>query len=322
MDKILITGGSGFIGINLINSVSKKYNVLNIDKHPPAYTKQKEYWKEIDILDNNKLEKEILAFDPDYIIHLAAVTDLNGKDNSYYLANVEGTRNVAKICEKLNHLKKVVFTSSMYVCRPGYIPLNYDDYRPHTLYGESKVQSELVVKNIINPTFKWVIIRPTSIWGPWFGVPYIDFFSIVYSGKYFDFGRTCSKTYGYVENTIFQIEKILLSDSANFKTMYVGDNPPIQISEWASEISLEFQGRKIRKVPFYVIKAASIVGDLFLKLSIKFPISSFRLYNMTTNNIFPLNEIYEIANEIPVSRLEGTKRTINWLKSEKGYRAK
>ena len=207
----------------------------------------------------------------------------------------------------------------MYVCRPGYIPLTYNDYKPHTLYGESKVQSELVVKNIVHPTFKWVIIRPTSIWGPWFGIPYIDFFNVVYGGKYFDFGRACSKTYGYVENTIFQIEKILLADSANFKTMYVGDNPPIQISEWANEISMEFGGGEIKKIPFFVIKAASILGDIFSKFSIKFPITSFRLSNMTTNNILPLYEVYEIATEIPVSRLEGTKRTINWLKSEKGY---
>ena len=322
MDKLLVTGGSGFIGINLINSLSRRYSILNIDKKPPDDVKQKIYWKEIDVLDYNALENEILNFGPDYIIHLAAITDLNGNNSDYYITNVEGTRNMVKICGRLNQLKKVIFTSSMYVCRPGYIPLDYSDYKPHTLYGESKVQSELVVKNIAHQTFKWVIIRPTSIWGPWFGIPYVDFFSIVYAGKYFDFGRACSKTYGYVENTIFQIEKILLADNADFKTMYLGDNPPIQISEWANEISLEFGGRKIKTIPFFMIKAASVLGDLFSKLSIKFPITSFRLSNMTTNNILPLHEIYEIATEVPVSRLEGTKRTINWLKSEKGYLAK
>ena len=322
MEKLLVTGGSGFIGINLINSLSGRYRVLNIDKHPPRFEKHKNYWKAVNILDFNNLEKEILAFNPDYIIHLAAVTDLNGRDSDYYAANVEGIRNLVIICEKLKNLKKIIFTSSMYVCRPGYVPVNYDDYKPHTLYGKSKVQGELIIKNIINPAFNWVIIRPTSIWGPWFGIPYLDFFNVIYNGKYFDFDRTCSKTYGYVENTTFQIEKILLSDSANFKTLYIGDNPPIQISEWANEISLGFSGRQIRKIPFFIIKAASVLGDLLAKFSIKFPISSFRLSNMTTNNILPLDEIYEITNDIPVNRLEGTMRTIDWLNSEKGYTVK
>ncbi len=322
MDKILVTGGSGFIGTNLISRLTSHCSVLNLDKHPPVNSELTTYWKEIDILDYINLEIEMLRFDPDYVIHLAAVTDLNGRNNEYYNANVEGTENIINICGKLNKLKKVIFTSSMYVCRPGYIPKTYDDYKPHTLYGESKVKGEVLVKKIKDPVFKWVIIRPTSIWGPWFGVPYIDFFKIVYKGKYFDFGRTCSKTYGYVENIVFQIEKILTSDNANFKTLYLGDNPPIQISQWADEISMEFRRRKIKKIPFPVIKAASIVGDILSKLSIRFPISSFRLSNMTTNNILPLDEIYEIAHDLPVSRSEGTRQTINWLINHKGYSRK
>ena len=322
MDKVLITGGSGFIGTNLINSLANKYQVLNLDKHPPVNSELTLYWREIDILDYIKLENEILDFNPEYVIHLAAVTDLDGRNNKYYNANVEGTENLIRICGKLNKLKKVIFTSSMYVCRPGYIPKTYDDYKPHTLYGESKVKGELLVKKIKNPHFKWVIIRPTSIWGPWFGVPYIDFFNIVYTGKYFDFGRTCSKTYGYVENIVFQIEKILQSDNANFKTMYLGDNPPIQISQWANEISLEFGRRKIKKIPFLFVKTASIFGDILSKLSVRFPISSFRLSNMTTNNVLPLDEIYEIAHDLPVSRSEGTRQTIEWLINYKGYSRK
>ncbi len=322
MNKIIVTGGSGFIGTNLIGCLSKNFQVLNIDKYPPANAAFTSNWKKIDILDYKGLEKEILDFCPDYIIHLAAITDLNGRNNDYYNANVEGTENIIRICGKLNNLKKVIFTSSMYVCRPGYIPKSYDDYKPHTLYGESKVKGELLVKQITDPHIKWVIIRPTSIWGPWFGIPYIDFFNIVYNGKYFDFGRTCSKTYGYVENIVYQITKILISDNANFKTLYLGDNPPIQISQWANEISLDLRRKKIKRIPFFIIKSASIFGDILSKLSIRFPISSFRLSNMTTNNILPLDEIYEIARDLPVSRAEGTRETINWLINHKGYKRK
>ena len=50
MDKLLVTGGSGFIGIFLFNCVSGRFSIMTIDKKPPAYAKQKIYWKKIDIL--------------------------------------------------------------------------------------------------------------------------------------------------------------------------------------------------------------------------------------------------------------------------------
>jgi GlcNAc-P-P-Und epimerase len=319
MEKILVTGGSGFIGINLVNQLKSHYNILNIDKFPPADSTLNSYWRKIDILDYENLERELLDFDPEFIVHLAAVTDLNGTDSLYYSANVEGTQNIIRAANRLKNLRKIIFTSSMYVCRPGFIPKAYDDYKPHTTYGESKVKGELLVKEIRNSQYKWVIIRPTSIWGPWFGIPYIDFFNIVYSQKYFDFSRTCTKTYGFVENTIFQIEKLLHSDLADFKTLYLGDTPAIKISEWANQISLEFGNGPIKKIPFFLIKSAAFLGDTLIKLSIKFPISSFRLSNMTTNNILPLDEINKITVEPPISRAEGTRKTIDWLVSHKGY---
>ncbi|MBA4057391.1 MAG: NAD(P)-dependent oxidoreductase, partial [Marivirga sp.] len=56
------------------------------------------------------------------------------------------------------------------------------------------------------------------------------------------------------------------------------------------------------------------------KLGIKFPITSFRLSNMTTNNILPLRDLYAITGSTPVSRLDGVKKTISWLVRHKGYK--
>ena len=56
--RILITGGSGFIGTNLIDSlVNKGYNVLNIDKAEPLDYKQNSLWKKLNIMDFINLEK-------------------------------------------------------------------------------------------------------------------------------------------------------------------------------------------------------------------------------------------------------------------------
>ena len=323
MKKFLVTGGSGFIGTNLVDALLKEnVEVLNLDRFKPEQKHQVQYWKQVDILDHDRLESEIVSFNPEVIIHLAAATDLNGTTLEYYDANMQGTKNIVDIAKKLPSLKKVLYTSSMYVCQPGYIPKDFDDYKPHTLYGESKVKGEQIVKSIESPGYEWIIIRPTSIWGPWFNIPYIDFFSIVHQGKYFDFGDTCTKTYGYIENTVHQILALIEVGGLHGKTFYLGDEPAIQISEWANEISLEMGNGPIKSIPFFLIRLAAFGGDLLSILKIKFPMTSFRLRNMTTNNVLPLANLYEIVGPTPVARLEGVKRTIRWLSDVKGYRMK
>jgi GlcNAc-P-P-Und epimerase len=314
MKKILVTGGSGFIGTNLVEDlITDKHILLNIDKSKPLNPAHLPYWKSIDILDFDALEDAILTFEPEIIIHLAAVTDLDGNDLTYYNANIQGTKNIIDIAKKLPLLKKVIFTSSMYVCKPGYIPADYNTYKPHTAYGESKVKGELLVKGMGKAHYQWVIIRPTSIWGPWFSIPYIDFFKIVEAGKYFEFGKSCTKTYGYIGNTVFQIRKIVESDRVNKRTFYLGDLPPIQISEWGNEISIEMGKGKIKSFPFFILKIAALAGDLITKIGVKFPITSFRLKNMTTDNILPLGDIYDLTGEVPFDRITGVRKTIAWL---------
>ena len=320
MKKITVTGGSGFIGTNLISLFLKEgYSIQNIDIAPPVVSTHKQYWECIDILDKQTLKRAIMGFDPHIIIHMAAVTDLDGSTLAYYNANIEGTQNIIDISKKIPGLEHVIFTSSMYVCKPGYIPKDFDDYKPHTLYGESKVEGEKKVKTISDAHFKWTIIRPTSIWGPWFKIPYIDFFKIVYQGKYFDFGKACTKTYGYVENSVFQINELLKAKEIDGRTFYIGDKPAIQISEWGNEISIAMGKGPIKSVPYSLLNVAALAGDFLTRLKIKFPITSFRLSNMTTDNILPLDNLYEKVGEPPFSRVEGVRKTIDWLAAEKDY---
>lgn len=323
MRKILITGGSGFIGTNLIESLIRdKVQILNIDVARPVVESHVPYWRQTDILDYKSLEDNITQFNPEVIVHLAAVTDLDGKTLSYYRTNFEGTKNIIDIAARLPSLKKVIYTSSMYVCQPGFIPSDYDTYKPHTVYGESKVKGEQLVKAIQNPSYSWIIIRPTSIWGPWFKIPYIDFFDVVYKGRYVNFGKACTKTYGYIGNTVFQLRKLISAEDVHKRTFYLGDQPAIPIGDWANEISVEMGKGKVRSVPFALISAAAMAGDLLGSLKIKFPMTSFRLTNMTTNNVLPLSDIYKVAGEPPFRRIEGICNTLKWLKHHKGYNIK
>lgn len=318
--RILITGASGFIGTNLLEDfIKKEFEVCNIDINKPKISSRNNVWNNVDITDYSAFEKAVLDFQPDYCIHLAARTDLDGKTLDDYSANVIGVENLMKIVHKLPDLRKVIIASSKFVTRNGYQIKNQFDYCPHTKYGESKVVTE---KNVWanKPQCDWCIIRPTSIWGPWFGVPYRNFFDMVMKRMYFHIGHIkCHKTYGYIGNAIYQIEQLLFSETndENNKVFYIGDEPAYEINEWAEEIAKEL-GFTVPTVPVWFVKCLAKFGDFLSLFKIHFPMQSFRFGNMTNDGVNDMSNTYKIAPDMPYTRLEGTKTTIAWIKEYEG----
>ena len=319
-EKILITGASGFIGTNLMEDlISKGYDVCNIDFKKPKISARSNLWKNIDITDFAAFEQAVLDFQPDYLVHLAARTDLDGKNLKDYDANVTGVENLMKILHELPNLKKVIIASSKFVTRNGYKIKNQFDYCPHTVYGESKVETERRVW-ADRPACDWCIVRPTSIWGPWFGVPYRNFFDMVMHRMYFHIGNIkCHKTYGYIGNAVYQIERLLFNptiDESN-KVFYLGDEPAYEINEWADEIANEL-GFRVPTMPVWFVKCLAKFGDFLGLFGIHFPMQSFRFGNMTNDGTNDMTNTYQIAPKMTFTRLEGTKETIKWIKTYEG----
>lgn len=318
MKRIVITGGSGFIGTNLVQFyLDRNWDVLNLDCCAPRNRKHSDYFRETNILVYESLVDTIRSFNPDFLIHLAARTDLNETLNlSGYDANIEGVRNIIAACNDCKNIKRIIFASSMLVCKFGHAPNNEYDYSPNTLYGESKVLSEKIVREA-NISAEWLIVRPTSIWGPWFDTPYKNFFDVVLSGLFFHPGtRSGTSTYGFVGNTVYQINQLLLANGPSVQghVFYLGDCPPSNLSDWANEI-VEIAGkRKIKAIPYWFFFAAACVGDVLSSFKISFPLTGFRLRNITTNNILNVSSTQKLAPHPPFSRAEGTRETINWLR--------
>jgi len=317
--RILITGGSGFIGTNLLKYyIGKNEAVLNIDINEPALPEQKQYWRRADILLDN-LDVIVREFSPTHIVHLAARTDINGKTAADYTVNVKGTENIIEAAKSAASLEKIIFASSMLVCRPGYIPSNDLDFFPSTRYGESKRDMELLIREK-NIQTDWIIVRPTSIWGPWFKTPYKDFFDRVIAGKMYSIKkRACVKTYGFVLNTVYQIDKLLNKTGLKGQVFYLGDSPPLNINKWADDISDKLNIKRPPRFSYRLFVCAALAGDLLGKAGIHFPMTSFRLKNMTTDNIVPLQNLREITGPLPYSEDAAITITLDWINKKNNF---
>lgn len=324
MNLVVVIGGSGFIGTNLVHYLfDSGFRVINYDISKPRDCSHLNFWIEVDILDRDLILSRLLSDSPDYIIHLAARTDLNEKVSiSGYQVNIDGVRNVMDAASQLGGLKRIVIASSMLVCKLGYNPKSFDDYAPDNLYGESKVFTEKIVKDY---KFDWIIVRPTSIWGPWFGEPYKNFFRLVIKGIYFNIPSkyASTKTYGYVGNACCQILNLMVNDNPLVKHnyFYLGDLKPINITDWAIRIRKLNGQSKPLTFPIWLLKYAAKLGDILINVFsiVKFPMNTFRYKNMTNNNI--IQDLYRTAEitqcETNINLDDNIIRTLNWLKQNK-----
>lgn len=319
--KVLVTGGSGFIGTNLTESmVNAGVVLLNLDITPPLNTRHNQYWRKVDILEPDSLGQAIKAFQPTHIVHLAARTDINEKQSlDGYKTNIQGTENVLKAIAATPSVKRVIIASSMLVCRLGYVPCSDQDYAPPNLYGESKVLTEKITRNF-GLGCTWTIIRPTTIWGPW-SIRYRDeFFRVLRRGHYFHPGnQRIMKCYGFVGNSVFQIQQLLKAPESLVcgKMFYVGD-PPVDLREWVGEFSKKLCGKDVHVIPLKLMRLFALVGDFAASLGIKSPLTSFRLNNMTINNLVDLSPTMDVCGPVPFSLHDGVALTVDWLRENEG----
>ena len=191
--KLIVTGGAGFIGSNLIKRAlkHKEYEILNLDKLSYAsnlnsieYLKSNPNYSFIkcDICDYQLLEKIVADFKPNKIIHLAAESHVDRSIDdpfSFIETNIIGTYNLLEIARKYfsslssNEKKQFIFhhvsTDEVY----GSLDVNdekfdeYTSYKPNSPYSASKASSDHLVR-AWNKTYKLptVITNCSNNYGP------------------------------------------------------------------------------------------------------------------------------------------------------------
>jgi dTDP-glucose 4,6-dehydratase len=166
MEKIIVTGGLGFIGSNLINILKDKYFIINIDKVSYAsnfkniYSNIKNYKFYKQDINNKIFIKNILKkYNPSIIFNLAAETHVDRSidgPKKFIESNILGVFNILESIK--NYKKKIklihISTDEVY----GDIKKNHksreeDRYNPSSPYSSSKAGGDLLIRSYIR-TYK------------------------------------------------------------------------------------------------------------------------------------------------------------------------
>jgi len=320
MKRVLVTGGSGFIGTNVMQHwMDKGVEAVNFDIRPPQNPAHADRWQKVDLLDADALAGAMRDLRPDCVIHLAARADIEGTHLDDYRINTEGVENLVAAV-KQSGAPRVLFTSSQLVCRPGYRPTTDTDYCPPNPYGVSKVRTEEIARAEGRDDFVWTLMRPTSIWGPWFEQPYRAFFLTVRRGRYLQArGLRVPKSFGFVGNTVVQMERLALcpAERIHGRVLYVADYEAVVVSEWAETVRRAWGAPPIREVPLGLLRAAALAGDQLKRLGMKNPpLTSYRLRNLLTESAQDMGPLREVCGPMPYSVAEGTDITVAWMRAQ------
>jgi GlcNAc-P-P-Und epimerase len=321
--KILITGGSGFIGTNTVEHfLASGAEIFNLDIQPPFDGKHLGLWRQVDILDSEALKSAFREFQPDAVIHLAARAECDETTTVEvgYRMNTQGTQNVLEAIRETRSVGRVIIISSQFVCGPEHPPRHDADFHPVTVYGQSKVITEQLTRKAALDCC-WTIVRPTNIWGPWHQRYSNEFWKVAEKGWYVHpGGKPVMRCYGYVGNLVCHLEAILQAapPKINKQVFYLSDLPA-DIYQWASAFCVGLRGQPARRVARPVLKLLGVAGDVISKITGKpFYITSSRVHSMTSDYLVPgaIERTISILGEPRYSLEEGVSKSLAWLKSK------
>ena len=280
---ILVTGGAGFIGSNLIKRLFKDLKggtIINIDNENDYYdVRLKEYRKEQleqlkpegiayhyvkgDIADKVTIDKLFEDYKPQIVVNLAAQAGVRysiENPNAYIMSNMMGFYNILEACRH-NPVEHLVYASSSSVYGGNKkVPFSTDDRvdNPVSLYAATKKSNELMAHAYCKLYgISMTGLRFFTVYGPW-GRPDMSpmlFASAISRGeaiKVFNGGdmiRDFTYIDDIVEGTVRCIDREPAPDNngLRYRVYNIGCSHPVKLMDFISEIE-QAMGCEAKKV--------------------------------------------------------------------------
>lgn len=302
--KVLITGGTGFIGKQLVKACIKKgdqVTVLTRSSRSQGRIKKVGATPLVGKMDNLAFLKKAIK-GMEIVYHLAAIrSDWGYSWKEYYQANVLGTKNL--LTASLGQVKHFILVSSVKADEPT------------TLYGKSKLQAEKIALQFFKrKNLPLTIIRPAIVYGPGDSasgmMPKLiklirkGFFLIVGSGK--------NRLHLVYIDDLIQALLLAAEKKGRGRIYIVAGQKPIKLKKLVSLIAKECRARVF---PFKVpIPLANLAGLVLEKLfSCEPPVTRHKVKTITADKIYDISKTRkELGYSPKIDYYQGAKKTVRW----------
>lgn len=302
MDKIIVTGNKGFVGVNLLSYLSGKDNkTIGVSRNPNK--------NEIEYKDVSSNLKDAKA-----IVHLAGKAhDLKktSEDKEYFLVNTDLTKTLFEDFLKSN-CEAFIYISSVKAVADEVIGELTEEVVPNpvTVYGKSKLAAEEYILSKEIPENKRVyILRPCMIHGPNNKGNLNLLYSFVAKGIPYPFGKYQNKrSFVSVENLCFIINELIENNKISNGIYNIADDDALSTKELVQIIGRTInKPAKILNIPKSIVNLIAKFGDI-----LPLPINSERVQKLTENYVVSNTKIKSVLKkDLPLSTKKGIEITIS-----------
>ncbi|WHI52442.1 SDR family oxidoreductase [Microbulbifer sp. MLAF003] len=268
--KVLLTGGSGFVGRGLLSRMSADgYRIVACSRTPISELPVGVINSHFDFLDGTTSWESSLI-DTDVVIHLAARVHVM-QDTSpdpfaeFYKVNVEGTLNLARQAAEQG-VRRFIFISSIKVngeCTSGREPFLADvKAAPKDSYGISKLEAEKGLRALAVETgMEVVIIRPTLVYGPGVKANFFNMMRWLHKGIPLPFGAIYNqRSLVALDNLVDLIVTCVCHPAAANQTFLVSDGEDLSTTGLLRRMGIALgKPARLLPVPGRLLEASAAV---------------------------------------------------------------
>lgn len=327
-ERILVTGGGGFLGKAIITKlVQRGASVSSFSRHLyPELNRMGIKQFQGDISDIHAVEKACVGMD--MVFHVAAKAGISKRWDDYFKPNVIGTENIVKACLK-NSVTRLVYTSSPSVIFNGKDMEGVDESVPyppvyHAPYPETKAMAEKIVLNETSAALRTIILRPHLIWGPGDNHLLPGMLARAKRLKRVGDGKNRVDTI-YIDNAvhahILAGDKLKANPALSGKIYFISQDEPVLLWKMVDDMIGAAGIPPVRgSVSTKSAELAGMVMEwIFSLFNIKKdpPITKFMAKELATSHWFDISKAKEDLGYQPiVSTYQGLLRLQEWLSSE------
>jgi len=322
--KVLVTGGTGFIGYNLVARLKQEHHDITCLVRESSDTRWLNSLGEVNYVYGDLLEPVSLAValgDFDWIFHLAGVVKAVTRDD-YFRVNHVGTRNLIDAVARYNpDIKKFVYVSSQAAGGPSTIDQPRDESMPDhpvTYYGESKRTAEIGLRDY-SDTLPLAIIRPPTVYGPLDKGVHI-FFRAIQRGWQLKFtGEDLYLSLIYVEDLTDALLLLAKTEMPSGERFYVSDHYQYSMDQIQSMIAhvMDADTHKLR-IPRMLMYPVAAVSELVIRVRKKPSFLNLQQIKEMTQTAWTCSS-EKITNmtgfQAQYGLPDGAHKTVEWYKS-------